>query len=900
MPVQTRPKNKTTHPGLALRQLQLRREENKKTKEAREEAKAAKAKAHLRHIQEVSDLETSEAELYKSAANTTPNPSYPEIVPSTKKWQAAQKRTPKRSNAKSAAMSSEIDDSDVDEEPVRRKRSTQLRDAIEEMKVKSRDNGRQRVEHIARKSTKRGHEKDPNLFLSPVAKRKKPPQTPANKGPRQRVKRIVVVDTSDGEDETADKEYNDVGVPGGGAESAASEPELGQSDMALEFERDNVHDRDGGQNDQNEANFLGFWDEEQRIVEKDQWIGDRNVDVDDLNDVDYPHRGSSHNIDIDKIPGKETIYDNDDNGMQWNDDELEDAREVTRYQAYPPTSSVNHRTPKSWSARHEVEEFGADPSFTPRITNTNAKSGKGKARERHPPPQFDHTGEPWEVPPQEIEGSVFLEHDEREGDEHVHACFSPLKHGRRVDSQDLLAVSSGNGAAYQQHRHVRSNLSNPVGQVGDGISDEENEEMSDKFPSKPRRKRARPVTSDLPSELLQPANTWKDEIMPALFLWVAARKDVWNIPVKELVDALTAICRARVRKTYSLQRDGDTTGEDSVECRLLLKAMQRLSDWRSGLGFSAMWLVNNLVDEDNGLFADDEARVAWAGYMVDKYRFLYSSLGSHDMMPTGLFQSQVYVKTLALHLSKFATDDSAWVPGLTYETDNHEPWGAMALAAAALERAFCLWKDGDLSIGLVKRASLTKSRAITFMPKIGPKGVQTTYHTNFSELRWAKSTKKFYKTIEMRSRLAEEKKLDVSHILSHARIYVKPSKRGKSKSAVVTGGGEGDLDSDDSILGDTPKPIRTHHGSPSLSVQPIQKLSLHAPAPHGYQASRSSLPPSRMSSVSRSRLSSVAPGSRGLSVAPGSRGLSVAPGSRGSSVFSTRTSYRASPPFPTQ
>ncbi|EKM74323.1 hypothetical protein AGABI1DRAFT_133394 [Agaricus bisporus var. burnettii JB137-S8] len=143
----------------------------------------------------------------------------------------------------------------------------------------------------------------------------------------------------------------------------------------------------------------------------------------------------------------------------------------------------------------------------------------------------------------------------------------------------------------------------------------------------------------------------------------------------------------------------------------------------------------------------------------------------------------------------------------------------------------------------------------------------------------------------MRSRLVEEKKLDVSHILSHARIYVKPSKRGKSKSAVVTGGGEGDLDSDDSILGDTPKPIRTHHGSPSLSVQPIQKLSLHAPAPHGYQASRSSLPPSRMSSVSRSCLSSVA---------PGSPGLSVAPGSRGSSVFSTRTSYRASPPFPTQ
>lgn len=152
-----------------------------------------------------------------------------------------------------------------------------------------------------------------------------------------------------------------------------------------------------------------------------------------------------------------------------------------------------------------------------------------------------------------------------------------------------------------------------------------------------------------------------------------------------------------------------------------------------------------------------------------------------------------------------------------------------------LERALCLWKDGDLSIDLVKRASSTRSRAITFIPKIGPKGVQTTYHTNFSELRWAKSTKKFFKTIEARVKLTGEKKLDVLHILHCAKVYVKPKKSGRSKPTAVTVVGEDEPDSEDSILGDTPKPIRTSHSSPPAlsSVQPIQRLPMHAPVPHG-------------------------------------------------------------------
>lgn len=128
-----------------------------------------------------------------------------------------------------------------------------------------------------------------------------------------------------------------------------------------------------------------------------------------------------------------------------------------------------------------------------------------------------------------------------------------------IEEQDLLTVNARGGAPLQQRqRHCGKSLS----QAEDDAS---GEETGDRVSSRSRKKRAHTVTSDLPPELLQPANKWKCEIMPALFLWVAAQKDIWNIPVKELVDALTTICRTRIRRSYSLQRDGDSTGEESPE-----------------------------------------------------------------------------------------------------------------------------------------------------------------------------------------------------------------------------------------------------------------------------------------------------------------------------------------------
>lgn len=60
--------------------------------------------------------------------------------------------------------SSEVEDSDVDDEPVRRKKPTHIRDAVEEAKTKSRKNNVQHVRLVADKGTKRGCEKVAVVF----------------------------------------------------------------------------------------------------------------------------------------------------------------------------------------------------------------------------------------------------------------------------------------------------------------------------------------------------------------------------------------------------------------------------------------------------------------------------------------------------------------------------------------------------------------------------------------------------------------------------------------------------------------------------------------------------------------------------------------------------------------
>lgn len=86
---------------------------------------------------------------------------------------------------------------------------------------------------------------------------------------------------------------------------------------------------------------------------------------------------------------------------------------------------------------------------------------------------------------------------------------------------------------------------------------------------KAKKARDRKKIENLPSELTQHANKWKFDVLPVLFSWVSSLKNAWDISPPALVNALTIICQACVRKDYTLKRDGDQTGDQSPEYHLV-------------------------------------------------------------------------------------------------------------------------------------------------------------------------------------------------------------------------------------------------------------------------------------------------------------------------------------------
>lgn len=67
------------------------------------------------------------------------------------------------------------------------------------------------------------------------------------------------------------------------------------------------------------------------------------------------------------------------------------------------------------------------------------------------------------------------------------------------------------------------------------------------------------------AKLTQPVDTWKSVILPTFFNWLVSQEDPWNQPQNAIVEVLETICRANIRGSYTLKRDGDTSGVKSAE-----------------------------------------------------------------------------------------------------------------------------------------------------------------------------------------------------------------------------------------------------------------------------------------------------------------------------------------------
>lgn len=116
--------------------------------------------------------------------------------------------------------------------------------------------------------------------------------------------------------------------------------------------------------------------------------------------------------------------------------------------------------------------------------------------------------------------------------------------------------------------------------------------------------------------------------------------------------------------------------------------------WRTFFGSKAFRALAIFFD-DNG-YNTYEARVAWAAGALKDFRHLYRWVKgtsvriyplfrpySHRLSQHyGFLQNELIYRTFAFHLS--SVDGVKWLPGLTFDFDDHMPRGALALAGAAV------------------------------------------------------------------------------------------------------------------------------------------------------------------------------------------------------------------------
>lgn len=211
----------------------------------------------------------------------------------------------------------------------------------------------------------------------------------------------------------------------------------------------------------------------------------------------------------------------------------------------------------------------------------------------------------------------------------------------------------------------------------------------------------------------------------------------------------------------------------------------------------------NSMDE----FKDsNEARQEYAKDQLYKSRFVYGSAKGNNhhvrknecQLPSfhsdcvlqkwhGIFKGGLINLVLAHHL--IAVKGSQWIYGLPYTCVDHQPRGAIALAATAVrndpfflyniliyflvkaERALQFWADGTFTIEVMNECR--GKRHIQIPAKLNPKtGKQSRIYGQFSAMKWSKATDQYISAI---NGLDSQ---DIEDIMDSARESSKVSRRG--------------------------------------------------------------------------------------------------------------------------
>ncbi|KAM6503125.1 hypothetical protein JOM56_000068 [Amanita muscaria] len=294
--------------------------------------------------------------------------------------------------------------------------------------------------------------------------------------------------------------------------------------------------------------------------------------------------------------------------------------------------------------------------------------------------------------------------------EHQAMLSSPLKGRQRITSKTLVtvkarqtgkakeAVNVKNVPSGKPHSNQNASGSKFNAKKEPGSAEETADDLDDTSNAKSNTKvRTRPTNgSSLPPFIRSDSAFWKITILSAYRTHIACTKEIWTVQNTTSLRYLQTIWDffAKDKQAYTF------VPTDPIFSLL----RQKMSDWRHKFADTALQALRSFLDEKEE--SEEESRQLVTELLVKKY-YIYAEFDEDEngvISAVRPFCSQLVSQTFARHLIE--------INGKNYELPNlqppDKPIAALALAAAAVERALTLYRDrhlvpcfkGGLIIGL--------------------------------------------------------------------------------------------------------------------------------------------------------------------------------------------------------
>ncbi|KAM6493585.1 hypothetical protein JOM56_011719 [Amanita muscaria] len=258
--------------------------------------------------------------------------------------------------------------------------------------------------------------------------------------------------------------------------------------------------------------------------------------------------------------------------------------------------------------------------------------------------------------------------------EHQAMLSSPLKGRQRITSKTLVTVKARQTGKAKEAVNVKN--------VPSGKPHSNQNASGSKFNAKKEPGSAEETADDLDDT--SDSAFWKITILSAYRTHIACTKEIWTVQNTTLLRYLQTIWDffAKDKQAYTF------VPTDPIFSLL----RQKMSDWRHKFADTALQALRSFLDEKEE--SEEESRQLVTELLVKKY-YIYAEFDEDEngvISAVRPFCSQLVSQTFARHLIE--------INGKNYELPNlqppDKPIAALALAAAAVERALTLYRDRHL------------------------------------------------------------------------------------------------------------------------------------------------------------------------------------------------------------